>query len=222
MNLEEIYKRKHIVGLECIKNQNEILDENLNNSNDTRRGISLLIRPSEKVSKSIQSKVKELMNIDTNLYLYSPECLHITLYSFIHQTKDYIYDGKQKELYKRLSKEILSNYKQFKINCKGLMFTEKTILVKGFPEETMNEIRNNIRETLYKNNIIHTEKYKDDICHMSLARFKNRIINREKLIQFVNDNYNYDFGTFDVSEVELICHDWYDTKRDLFEKFKLV
>ncbi len=222
MNLEEIYNQMHIQGLESIKNQNEVLDENLNSNNDTRRGIALLIRPSEKVSRSIQNKVKELRNIDENLFLYGPKCLHITLYSYINQTKDFKYENEQKELYKKLSKEVLSKFKKFKITCKGLMFTKNTILVKGYPEETMNEIRNNIRETLYKNNINHTEKYKNDICHLSLARFKEKIANREKLIQFVNENYNYDFGSFDISEVELICHDWYDTKRDIFEKYKLV
>ena len=222
MNLEEIYYQKHIKGLESIKNENEFLDENLNNANDTRRGIALLIRPSEEVNKKIQNKVKELKYIDSSLYLYSTDCLHISLYSFIHQTKDFIYKNEQKELYIRLSKEVLSNVKKFKISCKGLMFTETAILVKGYPEKTMNEIRKNIRETLYKNNISHIEKYKDDICHLSLGRFKNRITNREKLIQFVDDNYNYDFGSFDVSEVELLCHDWYDTKKDVFEKFKLL
>lgn len=222
MNLEEIYNQKHKQGIEKIMSGNEFLDENLNNANDTRRGIHLLIRPSEEVIKKIQNKIAEIKSIDPNLYIYSSDCLHFSLFSFTHQKKDFIYKKEQKELYIKLSKEILSNVKKFKISCKGLMLTDKAILVKGFPEKTMNEIRNNIRKKLDENNINHTEIYKDDICHLSLVRFKSKIANREKLVEFINDNYNYDFGLFDVSEIELLCHNWYDTKRDVFEKFKLL
>ena len=48
MDLEEIYNQKHQKGLERIISENEFIDENLNNENDTRRGIQLLIRPSER------------------------------------------------------------------------------------------------------------------------------------------------------------------------------
>ena len=48
MDLEEIYNQKHQKGLEKIISENEFIDENLNNENDTRRGIQLLIRPSER------------------------------------------------------------------------------------------------------------------------------------------------------------------------------
>lgn len=222
MDLDKIYTQMHIQGKESIIRENEYVDENLNNSYDTRRGIALIIRPSEKVIKSIQDKLKEIKNIENNIYIYRPECLHLTLYIFISQTKDFIYEKEQKELYKKISKEVLSNFKKFKISCRGLIFTNETILVKGFPEKTMNEIRNKIRETMYKNNVSLNEKYKNDICHISIARFKNKITNRKKLIQFVSDNYNYDFGSFDVSEIELIYHDKYDTKRDIFERFKLI
>lgn len=222
MDLEEIYNQKHKKGIDSIINGNEFLDENLNNNDDTRKGIHLLIRPSEKVIKSIQNKARELQHIDSNLYIYSPECMHFTLFSYINQTENFKYKKEQKELYQRLSKEIISNFKKFTISCKGLMLTDRTILVKGYPERTMNDIRKKIRETLYKNDISYTELYKDDICHLSLVRFKNKIANREKLVKFVTDNYDYNFGLFDVSEVELICHDWYDTKRDIFDRIKLL
>lgn len=222
MNLDEIYNQKHKQGIENIMSGNEFLDGNLNNDNDTRRGINLLIRPSEEVTKEIQNKIVEIKNIDPNLYLYSSDCLHFSLFCFVHQTKDFIYKTEQKKLYIELSKEILSNVKKFKISCNGLMLTDKGVLVKGFPDATMNEIRNKIRKILDEKNINHTEIYKDDICHLSLVRFKNKIENRKKLVEFINNNYNYDFGFFDVTEIELLYHDWYDTKRDVFEKFKLL
>ena len=102
------------------------------------------------------------------------------------------------------------------------MFTDKTVLVKGFPEDTMQQIKQKIRETLNRYNISNNEPYKDDMYHLSLARFKSRIVNREKLIKFVEENYNNDFGSFDVSEVELIYHDWYDTKREVLGKISLL
>lgn len=222
MNLEETYAKKHKIGLEKIKRENEFIDENLNNNNDTRRGIALLIRPSEEVLKNIQNKANELKKIDSSLYVYSKDCLHITLYSFIKQTEDFTYEHEQHELYSRISKEALSCFKSFKINCKGLMFTDKTVLVKGFPEDMMQQIKQKIRETLNRYNISNNEPYKDDMYHLSLARFKSRIVNREKLIKFVEENYNNDFGSFDVSEVELIYHDWYDTKREVLGKISLL
>ena len=222
MDLEEIYNQKHQKGLERIISENEFIDENLNNENDTRRGIQLLRRPSEKVITSIQEKAKEIKKIDPNLYIYNPECLHFTLFSFIHVTKDFNYTKEQVELFKKISNEVLSNFKKFKITNKGLMFTSKAILVKGYPEKIIYDILTTLNKALANNNISRMNLYKDIIFHSSLVRYKTKISNRDKLIKFISDNYYYDFGTFDVSEIELIYHDWYDTKREVLDKIKLL
>ena len=102
------------------------------------------------------------------------------------------------------------------------MFTGKAILVKGYPEKIIYDILTTLNKALANNNISRMNLYKDIIFHSSLVRFKTKISNRDKLIKFISDNYYYDFGTFDVSEIELIYHDWYDTKREVLDKIKLL
>lgn len=221
MKIDNLYTNINNNGILKIKNKEEKIDEYLNHMEDRRMGLALLIRPSKQIQRKIAEIEQVIKKIEPNQYFYENYQHHITLLDFTTARQDFKYSKKQIEIYTTILEDVLKNIKKFKIHCKGLIVSNDAILVKGFYENIMNQIREELRNKMRENNLKNDERYKTMSSHITIARFKEPLKNRDKLLKTLKMYEQYDFGEFYVSNIEFVYHNWYDSKRELLRDYSL-
>ena len=221
MKVNNLYKEINHNGILKIKNKKEKIDDYLNHMEDRRMGLALLIRPSEQIQRKIAEIVRVIQKIEPDQYFYKNYQHHITLLDFTTARQDFKYSKEQIKIYTAITEDVLKNIKKFKIHCKGLIASNDAILVKGFYENIMNQIRKELRNKMKENNLKNDERYKTMSSHITIARFKEPLKNRDKLLETLKMYEQYDFGEFYVSNIEFVYHNWYDSKRELIRDYYL-
>jgi len=79
----------------------------------------------------------------------------------------------------------------------------------------LNEIRNDLRAVFKNTNLQQSidKRYAIQTAHSTIIRFRSELENREALINLVQKYRDYDFGTFDVENIELVYNDWYQREK---------
>lgn len=211
MNLTEHYNQLYQDSIAKIAHGNYEIDHLIDSDADQRFGITLVIRPDAATKGKIQQFVNKAKAIEPDQYFYQNPDIHITLMSII-----YCYDGfNLKNInvqdYINIIDEVLSRYKKFKIQFSGLTASPSCILIQGFLTNTLNKIRDDLR-TAFKNSDLQQsidKRYAIQTAHSTVIRFRSELKNKEALIDLVEKYRNFDFGTFEVKQVELVYNDWY-------------
>ncbi|WP_343707224.1 hypothetical protein [Flavobacterium sp.] len=55
-------------------------------------------------------------------------------------------------------------------------------------------------------------RYEISTAHSTIMRFQEKLQNPKKLIETVENFRDYDFGEFEVKNLELVYNDWYQRK----------
>lgn len=80
----------------------------------------------------------------------------------------------------------------------------------------LNEIRDNLRAA-FKNSSLEQsldKRYSIQTAHSTVVRFKNKFEEKDSFLKIIEKYKNFDFGTFNVNNFELVSNDWY--QRDEF------
>ncbi len=86
------------------------------------------------------------------------------------------------------------------------------MLIQGFPiDSTIHEIRNVLRDKLKNSSLQQSidARYTLQTAHSTVTRFKKGLQNTERFLTVLEKYRDFDFGTFEVKEVELVFNDWY-------------
>ena len=88
-------------------------------------------------------------------------------------------------------------------------------MIQGFPtDETLNNLRNKLREN-FKNSGLQQSidsRYTISAAHATVMRFQDKLQDPKKLIEISEKYRDYDFGEFEVKNLELVYNDWYQRK----------
>ncbi|MNE42390.1 hypothetical protein D3C80_1365130 [compost metagenome] len=101
------------------------------------------------------------------------------------------------------------------LHFKGITASPSAIMIQGFPsDETLNNLRNRLRENFKKSELQQSidSRYEISTAHSTIMRFQEKLQNPKKLIETVEKFRDYDFGEFDVKNLELVHNDWYQRK----------
>lgn len=216
MEISELYNSILRDGEFKIKNKEEQIDYLIDSY---KMGLILAIRPTEEVQENISKIQERIKSIEPNQYYYKKSEYHITLLDLIRARQDYVYTDDQIRIYDNIIKKSIIDTRPFKIRLKGLITSDGAIMVKGYYENEMNSIRENLREYIENNAIKNDEKYKTISSHITICRFKEKINNRSALLDFVKNYAEYDFGSFEVSIFELTYHNGYYSKKEVLKKY---
>ena len=118
MEINTLYRDINNNGILKIKNKEEKIDEYLNNREDRRMGLTLIIRPSEQIKEKIIKIEKEIQKVEPSQYFYKNYQYHITLMDFTTARQDFMYSKEQIKKYTKIVEDVLKNIKKFKIQCK--------------------------------------------------------------------------------------------------------
>lgn len=217
MNLTEHYDQLYKKSSEVILAGNYKLDLQINNESDSRFGITFIIRPSEIIKANIQSFLDELKAIEPNQYYYPDSDIHITLMSIISCYDGFSLDAINVHEYIDLIQQSLVILEKIKIEFRGVTASPSAIMIQGFPtDESLNNFRDKLREDFKKSSLQQSidSRYAISTAHSTVLRFQEKLENPQKLMQVVEKYRDYDFGEFQVENLELVYNDWYQREKN--------
>lgn len=225
MNLEEHYKKLYNDSINKISSDNYEIDDFIDSNKDERFGITLLIRPSIEIKEKIQKFIKEIEKIEPNQYYYPNSDIHITVMSIISCYEGF--DIKRIDLtkYIELIEKCIVEKNDLNITFKGITASPSGIMIQGFMDNNeLNDIRDRLRREFKSSNLEQSldKRYLIQTAHSTIVRFRKELSQKGKLLEFLDENINYSFGSFKVSEFELVYNDWYHRKRYVKEIYKFV
>lgn len=215
MNLAEHYHKLYIESVAKILAGRYEIDHLIDSDTDRRLGITLVIRPDAATNGKIQQFLTEVKAIEPDQYYYQNADIHITLMSIISCYEGFDLKDIHVEDYIQLIQKILERHKSFKIQFKGLTASPSCILIQGFLTDTLNEIRDDLR-TGFKNSDLQQsidKRYAIQTAHATVIRFRSELASVEALLNPIEKYRDFDFGTFEVKQVELVYNDWYQREK---------
>jgi 2'-5' RNA ligase len=215
MNLAEHYHKLYTESIAKISAGNYETDHLIDSDTDQRFGITLVIRPDTETKGKIQQFLTEAKAIEPDQYYYQNADIHITLMSIISCYEGFDLKDINVEDYIQLIQRVLARHKCFKIQFKGLTASASCILIQGFLTGTLNEIRDDLRAG-FKNSDLQQridKRYAIQTAHATVIRFRSELIHVGALLSLIEKYRDFDFGTFEVKQVELVYNDWYQRER---------
>lgn len=228
MSIQEIYTHLWEENLPLIEQNRIQADPMLNNlSEDSRRGMTLICRPDQKVQENISAFLNETIPYAPGQYRYPAENLHTTILSII--TTGTPFDPKKidSSSYNQIVRESLNDMPSFSINYKGITTSAGAVLIQGFPtDETLELIRDSLRKSFGESDLFATidARYKLSTAHITCQRFqKDQLYNPQGFAELLKQYRNYDFGISKITQLELALNDWYmrEEKKEILSKISL-
>lgn len=215
MNLAEHYNKLYKDAITKIALGEYVTDPLINDETDRRFGITLVIRPDLATKTQIQQFLAEVKAIEPDQYYYQNADIHITLMSIISCYEGFDLKNIQVQDYVSLIREVLNRHQGFKIQFRGLTASPSCILIQGFLTDTLNEIRDDLRKTFKNSGLKQSidKRYAIQTAHATVVRFNNPLQNPGALVSLMEKYRNFDFGTFDIKQVELVYNDWYQREK---------
>ncbi|MBB6239379.1 2'-5' RNA ligase [Pedobacter sp. AK013] len=215
MNLAEHYNKLYTESIAKISSGDYETDPRIDAEADQRFGITLVIRPDAATKDKIQQFLTEAKAIEPNQYYYQNSDIHITLMSIISCYEGFDLKDIHVGDYIQLIKQVLTRHKHFKIEFKGLTASSSCILIQGFLTDTLNKIRDDLRAT-FKNSELQQsidKRYAIQTAHSTVIRFRSELANVNALLSLIEKYRDFDFGTFEVKQIELVYNDWYQREK---------
>lgn len=193
---------------------------------DTRRGMILVARPPENVKKSIVAMLQDFQNLEPDQYYYPATDFHITIFSVIICFEGFILEATEKERYVDLLNNALKECNSFNIEFTGITASPGCLIIQGFPlDNKLEGIRSKIADKLKQSELQHNPdtRYQIQTAHSTVVRFKNTINQPQQFIDKIKEYRFFNFGSFEVTELELIYNDWYHRSKNtqILGKFNL-
>lgn len=216
--MKSIYQTMWRDSLPSIRNNQLAMDGLIDDPKDQRYGLTLVLRPSDKIKQQCQLLVQTLRQFEPEQYYYPAEDIHITLLSIIS-----CYDGFQ------LQQVNLSNYIEiinqsvqcippFQLDFKGITTSNAGVMLQGFNHQgTLNQCRQNLRQSLKHSTLQQSvdARYILQTAHSTLMRFRHPLNNPDRFIQILQDYRETDFGRCETAQIELVGTDWYHRKKQV-------
>lgn len=179
---------------------------------DKRFGITLLIRPSQKVNEAIQNVLSEIKLIAPAHHYCPSSDIHVTVMPIISCYEGFELAQIDPQAYIDLLQGCLTDLPPFSIDFKGLTASPSCIIVKGFPlSNTLESARNRLREA-FKNSALEQsldKRYPLQTAHSTVVRFKQPVQRQASVLKKLEKYQDYNFGSFEVRELKLVYNDWY-------------
>ena len=218
MTLSEYYNQLYDRGVSKIASGQEELDDRMNRVPD-ETGMILRLRPSAEVRLRIGKFLVELCRLEPDQYYYPDSDIHVSVASLILPNKAFQLSQINSNEYMRSVCESVSAIKPFEICFRGITASPGAVMIQGFDhEQCLAVIRDQLQNKLNENKLEHAicGGYSVQTAHSTVVRFGKEIQHRQAFLELLEKYRDFDFGCFQVSELELVHNDWFH--RDKYVK----
>lgn len=186
--------------------------------NDQRRGLTIILRPSQEIIQQFSRLVETLKRIDSEQYYYFPDQFHVTVLTLVTaKGNPYPFFEKIPE-YRKVLKSVFSNQQHFQIFFKGVTASPSSLMVQGFtPNGLLNQLREQLRDALHKSGLSEDldTRYRMQTAHSTIMRFQKQPQNLQLLIDTLTHFREYDFGLTNIRTLQWVKNDWYMSPKNL-------
>jgi len=223
MSSTQLYNNIFSSNKESLLSGNISVDDYLiTNKQDNRLGISLIISINS-IKSQYEKLITFLNNLEPDQYYYPFSDLHITIFDYIKGNPSYTQNNELETVFNELTLKALHEQTAFNIKFKGVTFSNEAGLLQGYDNNILVLIRQKIRQLMDYYGVKNDERYKSESAHVTFCRFKSPLKNPDKLVSLIAGNRDYYIGNEEVTEIQLVEHDWYNKqeKRRIINTYKL-
>lgn len=212
MSSPELYSRIHSSNFERIRSGQVEIDKILASGlPDLRSGISLII-PVRGMRKEYAAIVERMERAAPDQYYYPFEDLHVTVFDFLQASGSYSRNADLESAFLWISREAAASAGSFPIKMKGLVFSQAAGLIKGYDDDVLIGLRKRIRDGMAACGMANDERYESESAHVTFMRFMGILADPGSLCGALKELEEFDLGAEKVTELELVEHDWYNTR----------
>jgi 2'-5' RNA ligase len=212
MDLASHYTNLFTESCDKISNDNYVIDTQIDDLSDNRLGITLLIRPTEEIKNSIQLFLNELKEVDPSQYYYPNSDIHITVMSIISCYDGFDLNKITLQDYIAVINKCITGLNKSVINLQGITASPSAVMIQGFPSDTsINDLRDNLRTAFKQTSLEQSidKRYSLFTTHLTVVRFRKPINNKDLFLKTLHKYHDYNFGKFEIKNIELVHNDWY-------------
>ncbi len=227
ISLQKHYEQMWQRAAPAIKSGNVENDPLIDDPADQRYGITLLIRPDAAVADKIMGFLRQARQLEPHQYFYPSSDLHLTVLSIISCYAGFRLEQVDTAAYAIQVERALQTIVPFNLQLKGLTASPSTVLIQGFPQdEGLQLLRNRLRSLFRGSDLQHSidSRYKIITAHCTVVRFRQQLREPARFWKMLQDHRQTDFGSFTVSELELLGNNWYQQqeKNQLIRRYTLA
>jgi 2'-5' RNA ligase len=214
-SMETVYRQMWQHAWPLINSNQVSLDPFLNGKSDTRRGITLLARITPPVSQTITAFMADMQRLEPEQYYYPPSDLHVTVMSILSCHADYQLPTSDKPKYGDLLQNIVAKTPCFNIEFKGITLADSGVLICGYvADDSLAELRTELRTQVGASDLSHSmdQRYTLVTAHNTVVRFRAKLQKTHTFAAFLQANRERYFGKLEVTQLELVVNDWYQSK----------
>jgi len=212
MNLRDKYEAIFTQAKSKLKTDISYWDSLIDDANDNRYGITLLIRPNELVKAKIAEVLLDFKGIEPNQYYYPNTDIHITGLSIISCYPAFDLSSINVEDYIQVVEQSLKNINPFSLTFNGLTASADCVMVKGYyAPNTLDLLRRQLRDNFSHSKLQQSldQRYTLETAHATILRLRSELKDTDTYIQRIEKYKDFDFGSCLVDQVELVYNDWY-------------
>jgi 2'-5' RNA ligase len=179
---------------------------------DSRRGLTVVARPSPEVRRRVASFVGRLRELEPDQHYYGPLELHVTVLSLFTATVAHGPLLAQTARYVAAVDSALRGAQPLQIGFAGVTASPAAILVQGFPrDDSLDRLRGALRTELRALALAEgvDDRYRLETAHMTVARFRAPLRDAERLAAALERARRRPFGTADAGGLSIVENDWY-------------
>jgi len=226
----EIYEKLWNDAVSAFESGEPKLDPHLpDKSKDVRRGVTLIFRPGANVRNVVAGFTAKLAELCPGQYFYQPQELHVTVLSIITMTELWTQEMERFQQCRPIIGGALSSQRTFEIKFRGVTASPDSVLIQGFPANNgLESIRAELRGAFARSGFADMldRRYKVTASHMTFMRFCFRQSHSDlkRLLAFLKENRQTNFGECEVQKLELILGDWYasEDRVETLEEYPLL
>jgi 2'-5' RNA ligase len=210
--IQKIYDGMWLDAIQHIKNDNYEIDNLINSSKDTRRGVTVLSYLSDEIVVAISELSEKLKIIEPEQYYYPTHDFHLTVLSIITCVEGFKLSDIDVKEYSEAFEQALEDIGPLKIHYSGVTASSSCILVQGFPDnDHLTILRDKLRLSFKKFSLYTTIdlRYEISTAHATIVRFQSPLRDSEAFIQLLAKYRNIYFGTLEVNRLDFVFNNWY-------------
>ena len=220
-----IYDEIRQRGYAAIAAGRETLDPLLGSAADLRFGITLTIRPEDEAGRAATQRIRRFQErmraIEPEQYYYPPDTFHVSAFCFVAARQGYQPDAAQVAACAEIAARVLEGLPPIRLELRGVAASEGAVLVCGYEDGTLTRLRESLREAMRKGPLPLDERFFARTFHLTCARFIRPLSRRDALLSLLRASEQEPFGHLLATDLQLVCHDWYDRRKTVLSRFSL-
>lgn len=129
MNLAELYSNLYERSIENIRKGNNLEDRLIDDRNDKRQGLTVVIKPDDAIKEAISHFQKELMLVDEEQYYQPLSDMHITVLSIISCYDGFDLGEIDISEYIRLFEESTMSIADIELQFRGISASREAVII---------------------------------------------------------------------------------------------